>query len=105
MREAMPAEVVQGVLGRLTAAMNGRNPDSHHGNEQLEPMAYCEPFVRALLGYSHGGAGEADTLSAMQVEDPSVLPGFARRLSASALRVGMDDAALAELADALGRGA
>lgn len=83
-------------LRRLTAAMNGRTIDLQNGTDLIE-VPYAQEFVKALLGYSHGNATEAQTLAAIQVEDVSVLPQFSCQLEQAARKVGMDEAALVEL--------
>ena len=79
-------------LKRLTAAMNGREFDGSVAVEAATP--YSTDFTRALLDYCFGDASEAETLRAMQIDDPAVLPVFAGQLERAAQKAGMDEAAL-----------
>jgi len=40
-------------------------------------VPYSKDFTRALLNYSVGATGEAETLPAMRIDDPAVLVIFA----------------------------
>lgn len=77
--------------------MNGRAYDPETNTDLLEPMPYSQEFMRSLLGYSHGSAGETETLAAIGVEDPAVLPQFVSQLAQASRTIGMNDDVLAEL--------
>jgi hypothetical protein len=91
------ADVGMAGLRRLTAAMNGREMNSDEADESAVTMPYSLDFVFALLDYSFGDLDEAAALDAMQVEDPSVLCGFSRRLARRAKDIGMDEGSLRRL--------
>lgn len=84
-------------LRRLTAAMNGRGFDPASSDHAKESLPYSQEFTRALLKFSHGNAGEAETLTALNLEDAGVLPIFVQQLSAAGRKISMDGAALARL--------